>query len=71
MAEKQKVMWPRSWEGTIVWRRLNPDGGATALFWSVPEQAWKRFDRFDVIMYSDDASEDELIAAGLNPQDFK
>ncbi len=71
MTEERKAMWPRSWDGVIVWFRPNEDGGETPMFWSVPEQSWKRMNRPDAIMYSDDATEDELVAAGLNPQDFK
>ena len=71
MSESRDVTWPRNWDGVIVWPRLDPDGGETAMFWSLKEQTWKPLDRFDVIMYSPDATEEELISAGLNPQDFK
>ena len=68
MPEDLEDTWPRNWEGTIVWERVNPDGGSTSMFWSVPEQTWKPMNRFDVLMYSGYATEEELIA---NPQDFK
>ena len=71
MPAKNDVMWPRNWDGTIVWFRPDADGGVTSVFWSIPEQKWKPTDRGDAIMCSDDATEEELIAPGLNPQDFK